>query len=390
VNESVRLGRVAGIPIGANWSLFAIAALLTWALADATLPAAAPGYGWAAYTVTALVVVAFFFVGLLAHELAHSVVAVGRGVPVERITLWLFGGVSQLRGDAPSPGAEFRITIVGPLTSLAVAAVFGGVATVFVLLQGPALAVAGAAWLAGINALLAFFNLLPGAPLDGGRVLHAAVWARTGSHERATEVATRSGQWVGYGLIALGILAVLGGDLFAVWFLLIGWFLVAAARAEATHELLRDALEPLRVRDVMTPDPVVAPDDVALQDLIDGWFLQRGCSAFPLRGRDGHVDALVTLSGLRRHRGNGALTARDVADDVATVARVSPDDSVATLLEQIQAAHGGDGRALVFEGERLVGIVSPTDLRRALDLAALRTPSPRRGASGDAPAGVAT
>ncbi len=387
MNESVRLGRVGGIAIGMNWSLVLIAGLLCWALGDITLPSAAPHYGWAAYTVTSVAVVILFFVALLAHELAHSIVARRRGVEVDRITLWLFGGVSQLQGEAHTPGSEFQIAIVGPLTSLALAVVFATLAGLIDALHGPTLGVAAAGWLGGINALLAVFNLLPGAPLDGGRVLHALVWQRSGSHEHATEVACRSGQWVGYGLIGLGVIALLGGDLFAVWFILIGWFLLAAARAEATHELLRDALAPLRVRDVMTSDPVVAPDDTPVGELVEDWFLGRGHSAFPLHDAEGHIDALVTLKRLRRTPGNGVRTARDVADDVATVAHAHPDDSVQTLLQQIAAATGGDGRALVFDGDHLVGIVSPTDLQRALDVAGLRRAHPRIGTPPTPPAG---
>ncbi len=379
MNESVRLGRVAGIAIGMNWSLLVIAGLLWWALGDGTLPSAVPNYGWAAYTVASLLVVVCFFGSLLAHELAHSLVARRRGVQVDRITLWLFGGVSQLRGEAATPGTELEIAIVGPLTSLGLAVGFGALAGLLEAASGPTLGVAAAGWLGGINALLAGFNLLPGAPLDGGRVLHAIVWHRSASHEHATEVASRAGQWVGYGLIALGIVALLAGDLFAVWLMLIGWFLLSAARVEATNELLRHALAPLRVRDVMTPDPVVAPGGVPVRELLDEWFVGRGHSAFPLRGADGRVDALVTLNGVRRRRGGDGLTAADLADDLTTVAQVGPDDSVSTLLRRLAGAAGGDGRALVFDGGELVGIVSPTDLQRAMDVAALQRAHPRVG-----------
>jgi Zn-dependent protease len=386
VHESVRLGRVAGITIGANWSLLVIAGLLTWILGDTTLPAAAPHYGVGAYWLTAVVVTTLFFAGLLAHELAHSLVARRRGVEVDRITLWLFGGVSQLRGEAASPAAEFRIAVVGPLMSLGVAVGFGALAVLMASLGGPALAVAAAAWLGGINLLLAVFNLAPAAPLDGGRILHATVWRRSGSHERATEVATRAGRWFGYGLIGLGVLLLLAGDITAVWFVLIGWFLIGAAGAEATHELLRGALGGLVVRDVMGPDPIVAPDTLPVRELVEDWFLGRGHSAFPLVDAEGRVDGLVTLRGARRADTNSpSLTARDLADDLSRVARVGPDDNLEVLLARTAAARGGDGRALVFSGDNLVGIVSPSDLQRALDVAALQRRHPRlAGAQPDA------
>jgi Zn-dependent protease len=378
VDESVRLGRVAGIAIGINWSLFLIAGLLTWILADVTLPAAAPRYGVIAYWLSAAVVVILFFAGLLAHEVAHSLVARRRGVEVERITLWLFGGVSQLHGEAASPAAEFRIAVVGPLMSFGVAAGFGVLAVLIASLRGPTLAVAAAAWLGAINALLAVFNLAPAAPLDGGRILHAAVWRRSGSHEQATAVATRAGRWFGYALMGVGVLLFLAGDLTALWFVLLGWFLVAAAGAEATHELLRGALGGLVVRDVMSADPIVAPDTLSVHELVEDWFLGRGHSAFPLADSQGRVDGLVTLHGVRRADAkSGVLSARDVADDLSSVARVDPDDSLEVLLARTATARGGDGRALVFAGDDLVGIVSPSDVRRALDVAALQRRHPR-------------
>jgi len=380
MNESLRLGTIRGIAVGVNWSLLLIAGLLCWVLAAVTLPDAAPHYGWAAYTITSALMVLLFFAALLAHELAHSVVARRAGVEVERITLWLFGGVSQLRGEAHTPASEFQIAIVGPLTSLVLALAFLGLAGLVAVVNGPTLAVVAAAWLGGISLLLALFNLLPGAPLDGGRVVHALVWRRTGSHERATEVACRSGQWVGYGLVAVGVLALLGGDILAFWFVLIGWFLIVAARAEATHELLSDALAPLRVRDVMTADPIVAPADLPIDDLLEGWFIRRGHSAFPLRSADGRIEGLVTLSGLRRARDRGGRVARDVADGIDRVATGAPDDPVPTLLRSMGTAPGGDGRALIFDADQLVGIVSPSDLQRALDVVALRRAHPRAAA----------
>ena len=375
---SLRLGRVAGVSIGINWSLLVIAGLVTWILADVTLPMAAPHYEVIVYWFSAAAVVVLFFAGLLAHELAHSLVARRRGVEVEQITLWLFGGVSQLQGEAASPAAEFQIAIVGPLMSLGVAVGFGAIAVLVSSLGGPTLAVAAAWWLGGINALLAAFNLAPAAPLDGGRILHAAVWRRSGSHEQATAVATRAGRWLGYALMGVGVLLFLAGDLAALWFVLLGWFLVGAATAEGTDELLRGALGGLRVRDVMTPDPIVAPDTLSVQELIDDWFLGRGHSAFPLADSHGHVDGLVTLRGVRRaDTKSRGMSARDLADDVASVARVEPDDSLQVLLARTATAKGGDGRALVFAGDDLVGIVSPSDLQRAMDVAGLQRRHPR-------------
>ena len=379
MRPSVRLGRIAHIEVGVHWSVLVIMVLLVWSLAEATLPELAPGSSDAAYWLVAVVGVLALFASLLAHELAHSVVAERRGVSVEGITLWLMGGVSQLHGEAKTPRDEFDITAAGPLTSIVLAFGFGALAAVGAVIGGPTILVAVLGWLAAINGVLAVFNLIPGAPLDGGRLLHAAVWHRSGDRARATMVATRAGGRVGYTLIGLGIALILLGDLSAAWFVLLGWFLLAASRAEATHELLHGALAGVRVRDVMTPNPIVAPRDVSLSTLVDDWFLRNDCSAFPLAATDGAVTGLVTLARVKsvpRHDWD-RITAGEIGVPLDALATGSPNEPFPALLERMSAASGGGGRALVFEGGSLVGIVTPTDVQRAVDLAALRPPRAR-------------
>ena len=353
--------------------------LLAWSLAGATLPELAPGSSDPVYWIAAVGGVLLLFASLLAHELAHSVVAERRGVSVEGITLWLLGGVSQLHGEAKTPRDEFDITAAGPLTSVALALGFGAVAVFVAAIGGPTVLVAVLGWLAAINGVLAAFNLIPGAPLDGGRLLHAAVWHRSGDRSRATMVATRAGGRVGYTLIGLGILLLLAGDLSAAWFVLLGWFLLAASRAEATHELLRGALAGVRVRDVMTPRPTVAPEDVPLSTLVDDWFLGHDCSAFPVVAADGTVTGLVTLARVKstpRHDWE-RLTTGDVAEPLESLATGTPNEPFPEILERMAGAPGGGGRALVFDDGALAGIITPTDVQRAIDLAALRSPRPR-------------
>jgi Zn-dependent protease/CBS domain-containing protein len=375
VNESVHLGRVRGISIGINWSVLVIAWLLAWGLADGILPEDAHGYTSAEYWAVALGTVVVFLASLLTHELGHSLVAQRQGVKVERITLWLFGGVAQLGGEARTPRAAFRIAVVGPLISVALGGCFAGVAVALAALSGPSIAVAALAWLAVINGVLALFNLVPAAPLDGGRVLHALVWRRTGSHGRATAIATRSGRTFGYVLIAVGTVSLAAGAIDGLWFAFLGWFLLSAARAEATHELLHGALAPLSVGDVMTPRPDTIPADTPVAAAVDDWFRRAHHSSFPVSDRDGAVVGLLTMRRLRDlDLSDPRPTVGDVAAPLSEVAIVAPDDPVPTLLERMAAAPGRDGRALVLDGGRLVGIVSSTDVQRALDLAALRSP----------------
>jgi Zn-dependent protease len=238
--ESVHFGRIRGIRIGANWSVFPTFFLIAWSLAVVLLPAAAPGFTPWCYWLFALFTTVAFYASLLAHELSHAFVAQRHGVSVKGIVLWLFGGVAQLEGDTPDARSELQVSAVGPATSLAVAAIAAGVAWLLATVGASALMVAAVWWLAGINALLAAFNLLPAFPLDGGRILRAVLWRRWSDRVRATAVAARIGQIAGYGLVAVGILEFLaaGGALSGIWLALIGWYITVAARQQ--HDRARE------------------------------------------------------------------------------------------------------------------------------------------------------
>jgi Zn-dependent protease len=236
MRTSSHLGRFFGIPVGLSWSVLVIAGLLTLSLSTSLLPRSAPGATAAAYFLAATVAAVLFFGSLLAHELAHAVVARRHGLRVEGITLWLLGGVARLGSEARSAGAELRIAAVGPATSVVLAAGFAVAAFAADALLLPALVVAVAGWLALINALLGGFNLLPAAPLDGGRILAGALWAGHGDPYRARETAARAGRFVGVGLIGFGVLGFLTPIPFGgLWTALVGWFIVSTAAAEERH-----------------------------------------------------------------------------------------------------------------------------------------------------------
>jgi Zn-dependent protease len=263
MNDSVHLGRVSGIRLGANWSLFPILLLVAWTLAVTLLPSAAPGYTTAGYWVFGLLTAAAFYACLLAHELAHALVARRHGVQVKGIILWLFGGVAQFEGDTPNARAELQVAAAGPAASLALAGTMAAASWLLGEVGTSSLLVASLAWLAGINALLAVFNLLPAFPLDGGRILRAMLWRRWDDRLRATAVAARVGTVGGYLLIALGVLEFLtgAGGIGGIWLALIGWFITVAARQQ--HEQVRrhSSFGTLRVRDAMTTEPVVVPGE---------------------------------------------------------------------------------------------------------------------------------
>ncbi|HEX5267289.1 MAG TPA: site-2 protease family protein [Acidimicrobiales bacterium] len=270
MTESVYLGRIGGVRVGINWSLVPVFVLVAWSLAVGQLPAETLGYTRSAYWAAAVVTSVAFFASLLAHELAHAVVARRHGVQTRGIVLWLFGGVAQLEGDMPNARAELRVAAAGPATSLALAVVTGAGAWVLDHTGQSALLVAAVAWLSGINALLGLFNLLPAFPLDGGRVLRAFLWRHWRDRLRATAVAATAGKVVGYGLVALGGVEVLtGGALGGIWLGMIGWFVATAAGQQRERVSERGRFGSLRVSDAMTPEPVVVPATATVAEVVD-------------------------------------------------------------------------------------------------------------------------
>ncbi len=372
MGENVRLGRVGGIPVGMNWSLLVVFVLITLTLAEG-FSETVSGYPDALYWVVGLTATLLFYASLLAHELAHSVVARRAGLPVQGITLWLFGGVSQLGGEAASPEDLLRISVVGPLTSMGLGLGFSAVAVLIALTGGPHLLVVACGWLGGINLFLALFNLAPAAPLDGGRVLTALLWRHHGDRVRAVVSATRAGMVFGYVLIGIGVLVFFGGGgIGGLWFVFLGWFVLTAARAEATHVQLRDALAGVRVADVMTAHPIVAPASTTVEEIFEQYALRYRFSAFPLISAAGDVEGLVTLSRLKAvpPERRTTTTVRDIACPMSDVPVAAPEEPIVDLLGRMTGAT--DGRALVFSDGQLAGLVSPTDISRTVSLAAFR------------------
>jgi Zn-dependent protease len=372
MREHLRLGRFLGIEIGVNASVIIIAALLAWSLAGAVLPELVPGHDALAYWSTALAVTVAFFVSLLAHELAHALVARRHGIGVERITLWLLGGVSHLSEDVRRPQDELPMAAAGPATSLALGLIGVATANLAGLLGLPDLVVAALAWLAMVNVVVGVFNLAPAFPLDGGRVLRALLWRRWEDHLRATTAAARAGTAFGYLLFALGAMWLLTGyALNGLWFGILGLFVLNASKAELVATTQQDLLAGVRVEAVMTPEPITVPDDLSVADLIDLYVLGARHSAYPVVDRHGHAIGLVGLAELRSVApGSRATTAvRRCARPLAGIVTATPGEPVTGLLGRMTAA--GSPRALVLGGGRPVGIISLSDVARAIDIRSL-------------------
>jgi Zn-dependent protease/CBS domain-containing protein len=377
VSETIRLGRVAGLPLAAHWSVLFVVWLITWSLASGVLPEAVADQPTVSYWVAGAAGALTFFGSLLAHEVAHAIVARRSGLAVEGLTLWLFGGMAKLGGHPPNPQADLRIAAVGPATSLVLSASFGVLAVATAGLGTPELVVAVLVWLAAINLILGLFNLIPGAPLDGGRVLRALLWRRHGDWTRAALSAARAGQTVGYGLMGVGVLEfVLLPGIGGLWMVLIGWFVLNASRAERADVLTRQALGGVRVRDVMSRNPRIAPGWISVGELIERYLLELSHSAYPVEGLDGRILGLVTLHQLRAVPASERSTTfvADAAVPLDEVPTVSPDDPLESALQHLQATATG-GRILVLDDHRLVGILTTTDVSHAVDVRRLGAPA---------------
>ncbi len=379
MREDIPLGRVAGCPVDVNWTVLVILGLFTWSLA-ASLPRSAPGYPTVVYWLIGVSGAVVLLASLLAHELSHAVIARRAGVDVSGVTLWMLGGVAHLDSEAKTPGAQFRIAIAGPLVSLGLSALFH-IAAVWMHAAGlPAIVVSAASWLAAINLLLGVFNLLPGAPLDGGRVLQAYLWHRTADATRAALGAARFGRLLAYIIIGLGMAQILAGALITgLWLAFIGVFVHTAARDEERRLRSRQLLAGVRVADAMTADPRTAPGTLTAQTFIEHYLVGARHSCYPVVGPDGSVLGMITLTQLRQIAPERRATSLlcDIAVPLNELATAMPSEPVTALLERLTKAPGG--QVLVLEGGRVVGIVTANDIARVLDARALARPSQSAG-----------
>jgi Zn-dependent protease/CBS domain-containing protein len=358
---SWRVARIAGIEVRIDSSWAVIALLITYSMYRRTsvLYPELSGGGAVALGILATVL---FFGSVLVHELAHALVSQARGIRVQDITLFLFGGATRARVESRGPGDEFLIALVGPLTSGLLAGLFGIVAGLD--LSRP---LAGTfAYLAWTNLLLAGFNLVPGFPLDGGRLLRAAIWKATGSLARATRIASLAGQGVGWLLVAGGVAFLLAGDLAGgIWFAFIGWFLVQAARSSYQELQLQQLLRGVEAEEVMAGDLVRIPPGLSLQEAVDDYFMRYDHSGFPVE-EQGRTIGLLTLRGVRRVPRAQWPTSR-VRDHMVPLGDqvvVAPEARMDGVVGKLQ--DGEANRVLVVQDGEVVGIITPSDLTRWL------------------------
>lgn len=370
--QGFRLGSIFGFEIRVDLSWFLIFFLILWTFIGSVFPTNYPGLSQGTYIVMGVVTTLLFFASLLAHELSHSFVARAKGIPVEGITLFAFGGVSRTRMDAETPGDEFQIAGVGPLTSVLLSVLFG---LLYWLGRsaGWSIAVNGVTgYLASINLILAIFNLLPGFPLDGGRLFRSLVWKITGNLKKATRIASWGGKFFAYLLIAWGLVQLFGGLIFnGLWLIFIGWFLYNAAEYSYQELEVKTSLEGVKVNQVMTPNPETVSPDLTLRELVDEYFLQRRYQAYPVTQQDQPL-GIITLNRVKEipqdewNRRTVGETMIPAEKDVI----VTPEEKMPQVLQKM--AESGARRVLVARHNRLEGMITANDvanwLRRRRDL----------------------
>jgi len=365
MKSSLRLFRIAGIDIGIHYTWILIFILLSWSLAQGFFPQRYPGWDTVTYWITGLVAALLLFGSVLVHELAHSLVAQARGMTVRSITLFIFGGVSNLEDEPEKPKTEFVMSIVGPLSSLALAGIFWGLLHIVGDQQSPVAATFS--YLALINALLAGFNLLPGFPLDGGRVLRAILWNRTGNLVRATNIAATVGRFMGWGFIAFGLYQVFTGNfIVGIWFAFIGWFLSSSADASRREVTLREQLSGVQVKDVMTTNAIQISPDTSVTELVSNVFRKQHGRAVPICDSN-KVVGIVTVTDVKElPQEKWAGTAVKEIMTSEPLYSVTPDDDLNTALRLI--TKHDINQVLVLQGNECAGLVSRSDILTHLQM----------------------
>ncbi|MER6030900.1 site-2 protease family protein [Streptomyces sp. NPDC001851] len=375
---SIRLGSVRGVVLQAHWSVPLVMLFFAYGLAARTLPGYAPGLAPVVYAVAGVAGAVLLLVSLAVHETAHALTARRAGIGVRDVTLWALGGLTRM--DRPTTArAAFVVAVSGPLASLLLGGLGFGAAAAVQAVPGSRIVVAVLGWLGGTNLVLGVFNLLPAAPLDGGRLLQAALWWRTGDRERAQRAAGRSGQALGMVLAVLGWLAFARGLSGGLWLILVGVFVAGVAATERRWAELATALRGLRVGQTMTAPVVTGPDWLTVDRFLTEVAAPARHSALPLLDFEGRLSGVVRLDRLAAVPSGqrASLRARDVATPLSRCALAAPDELLTSVLERL----GTEGRPLpilVMDDSRLLGIITAHDIDRTSRTA-------RHAPDGDAP-----
>jgi Zn-dependent protease len=362
MRDSISLGKILGVPLRLHYTWFIIFVFLTVSL----VLYVSGDYPIEQRIILGIITSALFFGSIIVHELAHSVLAIRNGIPVKDITQFIFRGVTQITREATRPKTELLVAIVGPLASLAMGGIFYG--AYFLLAQTQQTVAASLMqWLAMINVILAVFNLVPGFPLDGGRIFRALVWQRTGNYVRATSIATKVGRGIALAFIIGGIVIIFALHLWfqGLWLVFIGWFLHDAARASYQQVLLRNALYGITVYHVMDHGSPLISRDLNLRDLVQQYILPTGRTGFPVT-REAVLDGMVTLQRIKKTpKAKWDITSvQDIMTPASKLKVAHPDQDILTLLQEMS------GKTVnhipVIQEGKVIGMVNREDLTRFL------------------------
>ncbi|MFI9258924.1 site-2 protease family protein [Streptomyces sioyaensis] len=370
MNGSVRVGRVVGVPLRMHWSVPLLVGLFAYGLGRQGLPVWTPGRSDAVYALAGVVGAALLMGSLLLHETAHAAVALRKKISVEDVTLWALGGTTRM-GRPQSAAAAFAVAVSGPLTSLVIGGIALGAGFGLHGLSGWAVPSVVLAWLGWANLFLGVFNLLPAVPLDGGRVVQAVLWWRTGDRDRADLAASRGGQIMGLLLVAAGWISVLRGAPGGLWIVFVGLFIMVVAGAERRRAALHTALRGVRVAEAMSSPVTTGADWLTVQRFIDEVAVHSRHSALPLVDFDGRPSGVVQLRRLASvpPASRESLRVREVAIPLSQCAVAAPDEPLSTALDRISLRTGA--RILVVEDGRLVGIATGKDVSRLMQRSTL-------------------
>lgn len=366
MKNEIKLVTIYGIEIGLSWSWFFIFFLISFLLIFGVFPTQFQEFTFATNIAVGLVTSVLFFMSLIAHELMHSIVAKNNGLDVKKITLFIFGGVSQLSDEPDTPSLEFKMAAAGPGTSLVLAGIFFGLTAGLLKLNAPAVFWAPFQWLAYINFLLAVFNMLPGFPLDGGRVFRAILWGALKDVKKATRVASITGRTFAGILMLLGVFTFIQGQFGGLWFILVGWFLYQAAVSSYQQLLAKESLKGVIVSQVMTTDVISVPPELSLQELMDDFFLRYGFKRVPVtQGRD--LLGMVGLTDLYKIPSETwpDITVSKITRAVAAEITVNPGEDVMKALMKM-GEHDVGQLLVVSDTQRLVGVVSRRDILKQM------------------------
>ncbi len=366
MNANIKLGNILGIPIGLHYSWFLVFALVIYSLSTGYFPQEYPTLSSGLYVLLAAATTLGFFGSVLLHELGHSVIALRNNIPVKGITLFIFGGVAQIKREPQTPGAEFRIAIAGPLVSLALAGIFGVMA---VLEQQYPVLAAPSSYLMRLNLSLALFNMIPGFPLDGGRVLRSIVWKLSGNQVRATRIASAGGQIVAFGFIGLGVFSIFAGQFTnGLWMMLIGWFLQSAAAAASTQATMQEKLRGVTVEQAMSHECTSVPALTPLSQLVQERVLQRGDVCFLVTDHNGQLRGMLTLQDITRipQMRWRFSTAEQAMTPINGLPQVDADEEILDALRQMDEAEAH--HATVVQYNRPIGLISKEQVLRYLRL----------------------